>query len=392
MYRRSLVVILLAAVVVLAAFGFGVWKLHKPAERKTDGIPSVDAEIDAVWPSPDFSRIVLALRRKTTDPNLVFDYGMAIFDPAKKRITAELPNYPSDTYGGRPAWSPDSEWIAVRGNDRNLLLVDRDGGRKRILNPGGKRPNIGYYAWRPSPPNRLVYALYGVPSELREYNVETSTDRLIFKEVHFCHTIEGLFNVKGNMCAAYLMPNAAWRSYNRVFVEKIDTHRRILELPLNGMSFDGMDFDMSPDGEMFVFRWGESLYGDMIVGNTKDVATTWTHPWRQIMGDGGHDLSPKPMITWRPPHHGTSTPSSWTAIMNSTKGYLLFYSRGGWDVLRMLPERPASFSWWEDNTYLAIDKDGLWITNNGRNLVHKGVSLPDPYREKLILRHKPAGR
>ena len=405
MIRGRYRIVLLPLLAVAVGFGLGVaWRSHKPAgtpahaihkAAERDGIPRVDAEIANAWASPDFSRVALALRKLVRRPRYdgECDYSVAIFDPAGKRIIANEAWYVSEEWTGKSSWSPDSQWLAMvdRNCGRDVLLINKDGRQKRILHLGKRSDsegdlNVRCCVWRESKPHRLVYALSGVSDQVREYNVETGADRLILNK-NGCWAV-GLFNLRSKLCAAFLpRVRRGGSNLGRVFVVEVGSGREVVSIPLHYTTFDGMDFDMSADGKLFAMRYGESLNVSMIVGNTQDASTAFTHPWRTLLRDGGCDIYPRPRLSWHPT--GVRGAHDEVAIVDSTNGNLVLGGSGGWRSLRLLPERPATFAWWKEGLFLAIDKEGLWITNNGRNLVPKGMKLPDPYKERLILRHRP---
>jgi len=394
MIRGRYRLVLLTLFALMVGFSLGtIWRSRQTGGITThlareatrlEGVPRVNAEIIRPVASPDFSRIALALRtkQKPSRHSDEYSYSAAIFDPVGKRIIAR-----NTWYGNEFKWSPDSKWLAVPDDNagNGVLVIDRDGCHRLVL-----RREVGWarFTWRESSPHKFVYAT--AYSRIREYDVDTGVDRLLVDKK--LYQVVGLFNVKGRLCAAFWARRApSEQARDRVFVTDVDTGRIIVNVPGYGAfgGEDGVYFDMSPDGEHFVVRSGSGLSTVIFIGRTANASTTFkTHA--TIYSDGGADQHDH--LSWSPGADPYNRMHS--AIINSSaKPPIRFDPRWcRYSPLKLYPQvkhgriRDAWFGWWKDDSYLAVDQEGLWVTNCGQ-YVPPGTKLPNPLKEYLVLRH-----
>jgi dipeptidyl aminopeptidase/acylaminoacyl peptidase len=123
----------------------------KKAEALTSG--SFNDESPA-W-SPDGTRIAFVSNRSLPDPDRTDDSNIFVVDAKAGAEPRQLTTFPGPD-GGRPAWSPDGQWIAYLQGDEprfyayhleKLALVPAAGGAARVLTQALDRPVYGPIVW-----------------------------------------------------------------------------------------------------------------------------------------------------------------------------------------------------------------------------------------------------
>jgi hypothetical protein len=250
--------------------------------RVHDGVPYVDAEIESVLASPDFTRIAMVLKSEVKSEDA---WAVAVFDPVAERI---IFRESSDLdWATQWAWSPDGKWLAaVIG--KGLALVDKQG-RFRLVNKHGLYP-----AWRGSGSRRLAYVTRNPDAfpevdrgEVREYDTATGRERAI-RRLRSANNCIGVFGTRGRLCAAYVrdVPGGLYPR-DRIEVVDLDSGRGILGMREYEQSFDYEGFDMSPDGNAFAIKARVSGSTFLIIGRTSDAATTLKHLNRAVFFESG---------------------------------------------------------------------------------------------------------
>ena len=115
--------------------------------RKTEPLTRGLTDDDAPAWSPDGSRIAF-VRSRVPEPRDMENSDVYIIEARPGATPRRMTDFPGPD-GGRPAWSPDSKWIAfLRGDEprfsayhqNKLAVVSSDGGAARILTTSLDRP------------------------------------------------------------------------------------------------------------------------------------------------------------------------------------------------------------------------------------------------------------
>ena len=127
------------------------------ASKKAEALTS--GEFDDASPawSPDGTRIAFVSNRSLPDPDRSEDTNIYVVDTKPGAEPRQLTTFPGPD-SGRPAWSPDGQWIAYLQGDEprlsayqleKLALVPAAGGAARVLTQALDRPVFGPLVWAP---------------------------------------------------------------------------------------------------------------------------------------------------------------------------------------------------------------------------------------------------
>jgi dipeptidyl aminopeptidase/acylaminoacyl peptidase len=125
----------------------------KKAEALTSG--GFD-DASPAW-SPDGTRIAFVSNRSLPDPDRSEDTNIYVVDAKPGAEPRQLTTFPGPD-SGRPAWSPDGQWIAYLQGDEprlsayqleKLAVVPAAGGAARVLTQALDRPVSGPLVWAP---------------------------------------------------------------------------------------------------------------------------------------------------------------------------------------------------------------------------------------------------
>ena len=127
------------------------------ASKKAEALTS--GEFDDASPawSPDGTRIAFVSNRSLPDPDRSEDTNIYVVDAKPGAEPRQLTTFPGPD-SGRPAWSPDGQWIAYLQGDEprlsayqleKLALVPAAGGAARVLTQALDRPVVGPLVWAP---------------------------------------------------------------------------------------------------------------------------------------------------------------------------------------------------------------------------------------------------
>ena len=127
------------------------------ASKKAEALTS--GEFDDASPawSPDGTRIAFVSNRSLPDPDRTEDTNIYVVDAKPGAEPRQLTTFPGPD-SGRPAWSPDGQWIAYLQGDEprlsayqleKLALVPAAGGAARVLTQALDRPVYGPLVWAP---------------------------------------------------------------------------------------------------------------------------------------------------------------------------------------------------------------------------------------------------
>ena len=125
----------------------------KKAEALTSG--GFD-DASPAW-SPDGTRIAFVSNRSLPDPDRSEDTNIYVVDAKPGAEPRQLTTFPGPD-SGRPAWSPDGQWIAYLQGDEprlsayqleKLAVVPAAGGAARVLTQALDRPVYGPLVWAP---------------------------------------------------------------------------------------------------------------------------------------------------------------------------------------------------------------------------------------------------
>ena len=127
------------------------------ASKKAEALTS--GEFDDASPawSPDGTRIAFVSNRSLPDPDRSEDTNIYVVDAKPGAEPRQLTTFPGPD-SGRPAWSPDGQWIAYLQGDEprlsayqleKLAVVPAAGGAARVLTQALDRPVYGPLVWAP---------------------------------------------------------------------------------------------------------------------------------------------------------------------------------------------------------------------------------------------------
>jgi dipeptidyl aminopeptidase/acylaminoacyl peptidase len=127
------------------------------ASKKAEALTS--GEFDDASPawSPDGTRIAFVSNRSLPDPDRSEDTNIYVVDAKPGAEPRQLTTFPGPD-SGRPAWSPDGQWIAYLQGDEprlsayqleKLAVVPAAGGAARVLTQALDRPVNGPLVWAP---------------------------------------------------------------------------------------------------------------------------------------------------------------------------------------------------------------------------------------------------
>ena len=125
--------------------------------KKAEALTSGSYEETAPAWSPDGTRIAFVSNRSTPDPDRTEDTNLYVIEAKPGAEPRQLTTFPGPDEG-RPAWSPDGQWIAYLQGDEprfsayhldKLAIVPAAGGAPRLLTASLDRPVSGQLVWSP---------------------------------------------------------------------------------------------------------------------------------------------------------------------------------------------------------------------------------------------------
>jgi hypothetical protein len=250
---------------------------------KTPVVPAVDAEIVAIYPSPDYTRVALSLGT-ATDPSV--SYPLIVFDPNRKRICALAP---AGLHLRAWGWSPDSRRLALIDTNGKLSLLERDGGYHVVPNTS----ELDFIMWRPDKPDWIIdrsspYAQDTGedpdsgrgPWFFHETNIRTGQGR----RIPLKHRYLWRYLVRGKLCIAYWARNKQGRiDYRAVHIAQVKPWRHLFDIPLyNHARYDISDIDISPNGKYFTCFMRYSGATLNMVARVQDARTVFRKPLQAI--------------------------------------------------------------------------------------------------------------
>jgi hypothetical protein len=242
-------------------------------------IPSVDAEITSIFPSPDYACVALVLKKGEPQEET---YSLTLFNPDEKRVIAET----SVQFGwdhNNIQWASDSRWVAAIAKENKIVLMNKKGETRFLQTSAPASDSIYTMVWRGDKPNRLIY-IPPLPSGskelfLHEMNTETGQERKIAVK----HRPETLFLVHGKPWVGYHTKDKSF-----IHVAQVDPWKNKMDIPL----YDTRRWDpgliiVSPDGQYFTFSAWYSASSRSVIARVKDAKIVFREPLRAVLWHDG---------------------------------------------------------------------------------------------------------
>lgn len=353
---------LIAVIAALVILCIEVIALHRIApERPSHPVPTIDAVILAVEPSPDCLYIALFLNTNNEHGSNYAD-TLALYDVQKHKIVSSYENtLIRPVFDRKYSWSPDGRYFAVVREDSDILAIGKDGSSRSIL----IGDSVDSFAWHPSIPGRLVYSSFNTNS-IFQYDMGTGKSQ----KITAAYLDPNIFVVNGSVCVSYFKGQCGQPvNQEAIYVANLDSGREMYRIPLYGTSdWDIPRLQISPDGRMIFLTAWYSAGVRNVVARIEDISEVFRKPniallWQDTIEDCYG-------IVWPPARAPRMDHGGQEVLAMSSDSCFWFSSvtgsRSEWSldhsikfVTRWNPSTPEHTSRATDASYVVVTNRGL---------------------------------